>query len=266
MITNLKILQIGTKLNSRKIAIAFLIATTIAALSSPLIFNQAAQAQVQNPNANRNPGSLPPTSQFRGGSLAELADTWWQLFYSLDTSVTGNPFADLTGALCNVGLQGNMLFLVGTTGGVQPENQPRTCTISPGTSILIPLVNVVCNNLEVGTPFFGADEAAQRTCANGIIDLVDTGSLIAAVDGVNVQPVRVQSPPGGFQFTAVANNPFAIPTGPTGTGSGVADGYWLLLHPLPPGEHIITVGASIPEFGFQTGVTYKVIVQPPGRT
>ena len=125
--------------------------------------------------------------------------------------------------------------------------------------MLIPLVNVVCNSLEVGTPFFGATESEQRICSQGIIDLVDTSSLVATVDGVSVEPLRVQSPPVGFQFTAAPNNPFATPPG---VGTGVSDGYWLLLHPLPPGEHIITVGASIPDFQFQTGVTYRIIVQP----
>jgi hypothetical protein len=216
------------------------------------IFATITGAQLQFAHA-QNIGN----GNFRGSSLEQWGDTWWQFFYSLDTSVTGNPFADTSGALCDIGLQGNMLILAGTTGGVQPE--PRTCTVKPGTGILIPLVNVVCNNLEVGTIFFGATESEQRICSQQIIDQVDPGSLVATVDGVAVQPVRVQSPPGGFQFTAAPNNPFATPPG---AGTGVSDGYWLLLHPLPPGEHIITVGASIPNFGFQTGVTYSIIVQP----
>ena len=58
---------------------------------------------------------------FGGSSLEQWGDSWWQFFYTLDTSVTGNPFADTTGALCDIGLQGNMMFLVGTTGLVQPE-------------------------------------------------------------------------------------------------------------------------------------------------
>ena len=62
---------------------------------------------------------------FRGSSLEQFGDSWWQFFYALDTSVTGNPFADTTGALCDIGLQGNMLFLVGTTSGTVTQPEPR---------------------------------------------------------------------------------------------------------------------------------------------
>jgi hypothetical protein len=235
-------------MNQNNIAIAAVLGTSLLAG----IFANTTGAQLQTAFA-QNLGN----GNFRGSSLEQWGDSWWQFFFALDTSVTGNPFTDTTGALCDIGLQGNMLFLVGTTTGlVQPE--PRTCMVKPGTSILIPLVNVVCNTLEA-PPFFGATEPEQRACSQGIMEQVDPSSLVATVDGVSVQPIRVQSPPGGFQFTAAPNNPFATPPG---VGTGVADGHWLLLHPLPPGEHIITVGASIPNFGFETGVTYNIIVQP----
>ena len=44
---------------------------------------------------------------------------------------------------------------------------------------------------------------------------------------------------------------------------GVIDGYWLLLAPLPPGEHELRFGGSLPEIGFATEVTYHLIVAEP---
>ena len=90
------------------------------------------------------------------------------------------------------------------------------CDVKKGTSILFPIINVACNNLEVGTPFFGADEQAQRECANEIIDKLIPNSLHLNIDGKEIQnpeQYRIDSPAGGFEFTAVPNNPFFTPEG-----------------------------------------------------
>ena len=55
-------------------------------------------------------------------------------------------------------------------------------------------------------------------------------------------------------------DPFASQGVPSATSPSIADGYWVLLHPLPPGQHQITFGGSIPNF--ETSVTYNFVVQP----
>ena len=208
---------------------------------------------------------------FPANKVAELGDRWWQWGFGLDTTVV-NPFTELGQAGCDVGLQdnGRLLFLVGSprdeTTGEFPVHE---CVIKKGTSILFPLINVACNDLEVGTPFFGANEQDQRICANNFINATILESLQLEIDGKsihNLEQYRVDSPAGGFEFTAVENNPFATPVG---DGTGVSDGFWILLKDLKPGPHTISFSGAIDlneipplEGIFEAGATYNLFVEP----
>ena len=103
-------------------------------------------------------------------------------------------------------------------------------------------------------------------------------SLTLEIDGVLVPEeqlfqYRVDSPQDGFSLTIAPNNPFGITpellNPPTltlpATATSVAAGYWVLLNPLPPGEHTIEFGgiATFPGAGtFRTNVTYLLNVVP----
>jgi len=207
---------------------------------------------------------------FPANKVAELGDRWWQWGFGLDTTVV-NPFTELGQAGCDVGLQdnGRLLFLVGS-----PKNETTNeflvheCDVKKGTSILFPILNVACNNLEIGTPFFGANEQDQRICANNFINATIFESLQLEIDGKsidNLEQYRVDSPAGGFEFTAVENNPFATPVG---DGTGVSDGFWILIENLKPGKHTISFSGAIdlnkipPLSGiFEAGATYNLFVQ-----
>ena len=207
---------------------------------------------------------------FPANKVAELGDRWWQWAYGLDTTVV-NPFTELGQAGCDVGLQdnGRLLFLVGSprdeTTGEFPVHE---CVVKKGTSILFPILNVACNNLEA-PPFFGANEQDQRICANNFINATILESLQLEIDGIsidNLEQYRVDSPAGGFEFTAVENNPFATPVG---DGTGVSDGFWILLKDLKPGPHTISFSGAIdlnqipPLTGiFEAGATYNLFVEP----
>jgi hypothetical protein len=208
---------------------------------------------------------------FPANKVSELGDRWWQWITGINTATEVNPFTDLGQEGCDVGLQdnGKFLFLVGSAKNVTaypdtgfPEHE---CGIPKDTSILFPIVNILCDNLE-GFPFFGANETAQRVCANNLVDRAF--DLHAEIDGYEVknpEQYRIDSPAGGFQFTAVENNPVAILPG---NGTGVSDGFWILLKPLKPGEHTITFSGKInftgitdPGFIFEAGATYFLEVQ-----
>jgi hypothetical protein len=211
---------------------------------------------------------------FPANKVAELGDRWWQWIASLNNITDPNPFTELGQSGCDVGLQddGRLLFLVGSTRDENTGDFPvHECKIEKGTSILFPIVNVLCDTLEVGTPFFGANETTQRICANNLVDRFD--NLTVNIDGFEVknpEQYRVDSPAGGFTFTAVLGNPVSIPPG---TGTGVADGFWILLKPLKPGEHIISFSGAfdwrdVPGLGdiLEFGATYILDVQPSEKS
>ena len=71
--------------------------------------------------------------------------------------------------------------------------------------------------------------------------------LHANIDGFEVknpEQYRVDSPAGGFTLNAVENNPVGIPAG---SGTAVQDGFWILLKPLKPGEHVISFSGAFDE-------------------
>src|SRR5687768_13387658 len=208
---------------------------------------------------------------FPANKVAELGDRWWQWIVSLDVRTNPNPFTETGQAGCDVGLQddGRLLFLVGS-----PSDRPLSgtfpvhdCKIKEGTSILFPIVNVFCAAFETNPP---QNESQTRKCAN---EAQDTAfDLQLEIDGKEIQNLerqyRVDSPPGGFEFTAVPGNPA---TSLLGSSIGVSDGVWILLKHLPPGEHTITFSGKFDftdiigegeEVIVDAGATYNIDVIP----
>ena len=141
---------------------------------------------------------------------------------------------------------------MGTTGG----KVTRTCAIRQGQAVLIPLINGECSEIEGG----GSTTAELRACAAAQAD--DFTKLRARVDGRKIEGLsrfRFESPP--FRFESVSDNPFGVPATPPGEPSrAVADGYWIMLHPLSRGVHRIRFGGSAPSFGFTTRAVYSIRV------
>lgn len=213
------------------------------------------------------------------GKYENLVASWWQWAHSTSTSNPDNQFGDpnnpstgIRAVDCSLNQPGGKeWFLAGTTfppfTGVE-----RTCTVPTGTFLFFPLLNAACDNLTFPTEGV-TDPTELGDCATGIIDGVEITSLTATVDGVPVAQdllqFRVKSPL--FTFNAVADNPFVPQDSPPGPGVAVSDGFYVLLTPMPPGEHIISFGGSVSFMGeegpetFETSVTYIITVVPAGR-
>ena len=63
-----------------------------------------------------------------------------------------------------------------------------------------------------------------------------------------------------FSLLLPDDNLFGLPAG--AYAPAVADGYYLLLAPLPPGPHTITFGGT-DGTGFSQDITYHITVQLP---
>ena len=200
-----------------------------------------------------NPGVAPTASRPTGRTYGEWAAAWWQWFGRIPAD--RHPLNDDSGADCSVGQTGAIWFLGGTAGGPPVT---RRCAVPAGTALFAPLIAYECSTAEGN----GATEAELRACANAGIDAVS--DVRASLDGREVRDVRqyrAQSPP--FTFTLVEGNLFGLPAGPT---PAVADGYWLFLEPLPPGQHTLTLRGVIATPGgepFESEVTYLLTVAAP---
>lgn len=199
--------------------------------------------------------------------LASLIDRWTQWILSIDTTLEPNPFETIYEGDCSQLTQGNIMFLVGQPGvGSDPEH--GECIVSSETGFLFPVINFIiadCTDKQqlgkpealcasvLQTPALGEPFGNLRQVANDFMDEVTFPE--AAVDGVDLDIVRAESPPGGFGVRVSEHNALFGELGDFfgsfGTVSlhAVVDGYWVLLPPLSPGEHTLTFGGCIPPFG-----------------
>lgn len=179
---------------------------------------------------NPNPRVLPPNSCPHGLSYGEWGAYWWQ--WVLGIPWWENPLLDDTGALAGVGQSGPVWMLVGTLGG--PVE--RSCSVPTGKALFFPLVN-----------FFDAGDFATLEDTEAAADfwVSHTADLWCTVDGV---PLR-----GLFRYRGAGemvgglylpeDNIFGAPVGTYSPAA--SDGYWLMLAPLPRGQHTIEFGGAV---------------------
>jgi hypothetical protein len=182
-----------------------------------------------------------------------------------------NPLFDETGANCAIGQEGHVFFLVGVLN--ETGTAVRTeCVVPTGSMLFFPILNTICTN-EPGE-FVPTEELAP--CAAGPISTAT--DLVVEIDGVsveNLQAFRAQSPV--FEFTLPEGNVLGgqpgschprDDVGPCVQYLAVADGFYLMLPPLPPGEHTIHIHGTFTNlFGgpFTVDITYDPLTVVPRK-
>jgi hypothetical protein len=215
-------------------------------------------AMIPTAQGDPKPKVLPLDSSPYGNTYGEWSARWWQWLMAIPAAA--NPNLDPTGANCAVGQVGPVWFLAGTFGTLG-NSVTRNCSVPSGKALLL-------------TPLTQLDGAGAFDCeptAPGLCDLNALRALAAAfadspirlevtVDGHQLQNVgdyRVQSPV--FSLTYPQGAVFGFPSGTT--TPNLADGYWLLLTPLPTGAHTIII-TGVANSGFGGTVTYHLTVLP----
>jgi hypothetical protein len=200
-----------------------------------------------------NPGVLPPNSAPHGMTYGEWSAKWIQWAYQPPPALS--PVLDTTGANCGVGQTGHVWFLAGTFFPPGPPAVVRSCTIPPGQMLFFPVGNGFCAG-------DGFDFAGERACATA--NASGLSGFSAEVDGVSIKSLnaslinnyyRALSPE--FALVLGANNIFSAPAGTYAPGA--ADGVYLMLAPLSPGNHTIHFHADITSGG-QIDATYHLTV------
>lgn len=203
---------------------------------------------------NPNPQVIPNN----GPAYGRLGALWWQ--WALSFPAAEIPFYN-TGGSVDIGAHqsGHVWFLAGANVG--PTT--RSGEVPVGTSLFFPLANLI--NDYPCPPDFGFEPAPGETLEHflqqtGNVFLPQLTDLFAEIDGEplsNLTAYRATSQL--FMFTA--DPALSDIFDPCVTGSqqpGVAVGYWLLLPPLPPGEHTLHFGAQ----SWGQDVTYNLNVVP----
>jgi hypothetical protein len=217
---------------------------TSAVLAAAILSLGAALSASAGKGNAGNPGILPPQSHPFGKSYPEWVAAFWK--WGLEYPIEGHPFLDHETFDLSLRQSGKVWFWAA------PDFGERTCTLPAGKALFLTLRDVECSSLEApDSGFFAETEEAQRELAKYWADHIE--DVFCTIDGVpvkNLEAYRFSSPQ--FEFTAPTPWIFGE-TG--GTGTGVGDGYFLMLAPMAKGEHTIHYGGTfrfaLEEDGFE---------------
>ena len=160
-------------------------------------------------------------------SQAEWSAAWlqWIAAFARDSS----PISDTTGALCAAKQEGDVWFLA-TSDGTAPVT--RACAVPAGKTLFVPIANTMERS---GNREPDCDSMA-RIAAETLTQHV--GEMSRTIDGQRVDNLASHRISTGECFALGLRQ---IPRSAAKTV--VADGYYVMLQPLPAGQHTIAVGA-----------------------
>lgn len=204
------------------------------------------------------------STRYYGKTYNEWVVAYWQ--WAMSIPIATNPwFNDSTGAFAGIGQSGPVWFLGGTAG----DSVTRDITIPSGKALFLPvhpwIFGAMVFDCDPSNPGVTCDVQSLKKSAAAAAKAAT--ELNVSIDGKAVQDVkdyRVVSAPLGFYVTVPDDNiaTFLGTAVPAGTyGPHVADGYYMLLAPLAPGAHTITVHV-VSSLGFEYVNTYNLTVSP----
>ena len=187
---------------------------------------------------------LSPTATVAGVSQADYAVSWWQWANRSRPGV--RPYQDPTGALCGLHQSGEVWFLAGTDG---TDDVVRHCTMPVGKYLFFPVITMLGMNTP-DTPASCAQAVASAAENNDHLDRADV-----RIDGIRVRNIAHHRQRTPSCFDAYPNASYLERKGdqPKDYYPAASDGYWLMLEPLTPGPHKITVHARYDNKGAKYG-------------
>jgi hypothetical protein len=189
------------------------------------------------------PPLLPPDAMVNGRSQQDWSRLWWEWAGSFEQH--DSPVADTTGALCGSRQSGDVWFLAGTYG---TQRTIRTCRVPAGKHLFFPLINYVV------APRSGRGSNCASVTATAARITNPVAALVLEVDGVRHDGLDKHRFATGDCFDLGARTPEKIRVFPA-----AANGYYVMLAPLPPGRHTLNFGGVLPSM--MQAVTYTLVVE-----
>jgi len=172
---------------------------------------------------------------------AQWSSRWWQWAANFDGKP---PYQDRDGSRCAVNQDGPVWFLAGTDGSFDAV---RSCTIPADKHLFLPLITWFVAAGDPGeTEALSCTQKQQR--AANFADHVYTGLVL--LDSRPIGQYQRMRAAGGTCFTLTSQHP-AVAT----------DGYWLMLKPLPPGQHTLAIAAAYREGPRQTMQNFQYTLE-----
>lgn len=187
-----------------------------------------------------------------GISYGQWTVKWWQ--WLLSTPKSCNPLVDESGANSNVNQPAeHVWFLAGKLGSENKSFPLRNCMIPFGRSILFPVINCEANPIEY----------PDLKTEQNLIDHVtrDENTIVQKTCLLNdryIPSQRVKSDPLIFKVNLNGDNVYNVNGGDT---IACADGYWIFLKPLPPGEYLLSFRGSCENGRLSSGADYRLKIQ-----
>jgi hypothetical protein len=185
--------------------------------------------------------AVEPGEPVAGMTQAEWSRAWWQWAGSFD--MRDSPVGDRTGERCASRQQGDVWFLAGTYGTARTI---RRCVVPRGKFLFFPLINYV-----VMPRGEGADCSRFVRDAARVTD--DASLLIVDIDGRRLDRLaEYRQVTDCFDVGTRATPPVHI-------YPSAANGYYVMLKPLPVGTHELNFGGVLPSMS--QAVTYTLVVE-----
>jgi serine/threonine protein kinase len=190
------------------------------------------------------------------------AALWWKWAMERPVSASAlieSPFFDVT-----EGQEGEVWFLGSPFGSTT-----RTVSIPPDKFLFFPMLNAESSSLEKGSPFWAETAEEQGALAAYFVD--HAADLVCEIDGELIpKPFSYRFESQQFTFEAPTPWIFGDPNANMGgLGTSTGDGYYIMLRPLAPGQHILRFGGAfqfrerkdpIEEY-WAFDATYRLIVE-----
>lgn len=213
-------------------------ATLFAALAATALAARAASAP-----------PLPPSPVIDANDFVfeHTQEEWSQSYLQWVASFPrgASPVADTTGALCGAKQEGDVWFLAASD-GTAPVT--RACTVPVGRTLFVPIALITERS---GNREPQCDTMA-RVASNGLSQHVHELSL--SIDGVPVAGLESHRQASGDCFALGLRQ---VPRSAAKTA--VADGWIVMLKPLPAGAHTLVVGSRFDSTPLS--VTYRLDVR-----